>query len=121
MNVGFVRPCGLEVRPRDPSLLPELARHFERSGFRVEQLEEVIEVERPDAPNDEQAAREIHLHLSVWRAMRPDSIESVSGGLTVGTTESRARLGDRKAESASGGTHRESLAWATLRSLLSRL
>jgi hypothetical protein len=34
----------LEIRLRDPSLLPELARHFERSGFRVEQLEEAIEV-----------------------------------------------------------------------------
>ena len=79
MNVGLVRPCGLDIRLRDPSLLPELARHFERSGFRVEQLEEVIEVERPDAPDDEQAAREIHLHLSVWLVMNPDSIESASG------------------------------------------
>lgn len=79
MNVGLVRPCGLEVRPRDPSLLPELAQHFERSGFRVEQLEEAIEVERPDAPDDEQAAREIHQHLSVWLVMNPNSIESVSG------------------------------------------
>jgi hypothetical protein len=70
----------LEIRPRDPSLLPELARHFERSGFRVEQLEEVIEVERRDAPDDEQAARETHQHLSVWLVMNPDSIESVSGG-----------------------------------------
>jgi len=69
---------GLEIRPRDPSLLPELARHFERSGFRVEQFEEVIEVERPDAPDNEQAAREIHLHLSVWLVMHPDSIESPS-------------------------------------------
>lgn len=80
MNVGLVRPCGLDIRPHDPSLLPELARHFERSGFRVEQFEEVIEVERPDAPDDEQAAREIHQHLSVWLVMHPDSIESVSGG-----------------------------------------
>jgi hypothetical protein len=44
----------------------------------VEQLEEVIEVERPDAPDDEQAAREIHLHLSVWLVMNPDSINSPS-------------------------------------------
>jgi hypothetical protein len=78
MNVGLVRPCGLDIRLRDPSLLPELAQHFERSGFRVEQSGEVIEVERPDAPDDEQAAREIHLHLSVWLVMHPDSIESVS-------------------------------------------
>jgi hypothetical protein len=45
----------------------------------VEQLEEAIEVERPDAPDDEQAAREIHQHLNVWLMMNPNSIESVSG------------------------------------------
>jgi hypothetical protein len=69
-------PAALKVRPRNPSLLPELARHFERSGFRVEQFDAVINVERPDAPDDEQAAREIHRHLRVWLVMNPDSIES---------------------------------------------
>jgi hypothetical protein len=71
-----VRPCGLEIRPHDPSLLPELAQHFERSGFRVEPFEELIEVERPDAPNDNQAKREIQQHLRVWLLMNPDSIEN---------------------------------------------
>ena len=61
-----------------PSLLPELAQHFERSGFRVEQSGEVIEVERPDAPDDEQATREVLLHLSVWSLMYPDSVASPS-------------------------------------------
>ena len=71
-RVGSV---ALKVRPRDLSLLPELARHFERSGFRAEQREETIEVERrPDAPDDEQAAQEIQRHLSVWLLMYPDSI-----------------------------------------------
>ena len=78
MNVGLVRPCGLDIRLRDPSLLPELAQHFERSGFRVEQSGEVIEVERPDAPDDEQATREVLLHLSVWSLMYPDSVANPS-------------------------------------------
>jgi hypothetical protein len=77
MSSATVRPCGLKVRPRDLSLLPELARHFERSGFRAEQHDETIEVQRrPDAPNDELAAQEIQRHLSVWLLMYPDSIDS---------------------------------------------
>ncbi len=77
MSSATVRPCGLKVRPRDLSLLPELARHFERSGFRAAQLDETVEVQRrPDAPDDEQAAQEIQRHLSVWLLMYPDSIES---------------------------------------------
>jgi hypothetical protein len=38
----------------------------------------VIEVERPDAPDDEQATREVLLHLSVWSLMYPDSVASPS-------------------------------------------
>jgi len=69
----------LVVRPRDLSLLPEPARHFERSGFRAEQRGETIEVERrPDALDDEQAAHEIQRHLSVWLLMYPDSIDGQS-------------------------------------------
>ena len=68
----------MQVRLRDPSPVPELIHHFERSGFRVQRFGDGIEVERPDAPDDEQAAREIHLHLSVWLVMNPDSIESPS-------------------------------------------
>lgn len=76
--------CGLsaiavvQLRLRDPSLLPELTRHFERSGFRVKRTGNVIEVERPDAPNDEQATREVLLHLRVWTVMHPGSVETPS-------------------------------------------
>ena len=74
----LVQLCGVEVRPHNPSLLPELARHFERSGFRVQQLKDVIKVQRPDAPDNKQVAREIRLHLAVWQAMHPDSIKTPS-------------------------------------------
>lgn len=76
-RLRLLDPAALQIRPRDPSLLPELHRHFERSGFRVQQQEGAIEVERPDAPDDEQAAREIRLHLDVWLVMHPDSIALV--------------------------------------------
>jgi len=67
----------LVVRPRDLSLLPELARHFERSGFRAELRGETIAVgRRPDALDDEQAVQEIERHLKVWLLMYPDSIVS---------------------------------------------
>lgn len=79
MNTATVRPCGLEVRPHDPSLLPELAQHFERSGFRVERFDELIKVERPDAPDAGQAAGEIEQHLRVWLLMNPDSIDTPTG------------------------------------------
>jgi hypothetical protein len=77
--------AALHIRPRDPSLLPELARHFERSGFRVERVGDAVDVRRLDAPDDEQATRgtnrafldlrEILLHLRVWLVMHPGSIE----------------------------------------------
>ena len=62
----------------DPSLLPEFVRHFERSGFRVQRFDDVIEVQRPDAPDEEQGTREVILHLSVWSLMYPDSVASPS-------------------------------------------
>jgi hypothetical protein len=36
---------------------------------------------QPDAPNEQQATREILLHLRVWLAMRPDSIEEPTSDL----------------------------------------
>jgi hypothetical protein len=66
----------LHLRLRDPSLLPELTRHFERSGFRVQQVGDALDVERPDAPDAEQSAREVLAHLAVWSLLYPGSIES---------------------------------------------
>ena len=71
----------LHIRPCDPSLLPELRQHFERSGFSVDRAGDAIDVRQPDAPNEQQATREILLHLRVWLAMRPDSIEEPTSDL----------------------------------------
>jgi len=83
--------AALHIRPRDPSLLPELHRHFERSGFRVDRVGDAVDVRRLDAPDDEQATRgtnrafldlrEILLHLRVWLVMHPGSIEQPTGDL----------------------------------------
>ena len=75
-SLRLLQPAAVQVRLRDPSLVPELIHHFERSGFRVQRFGDGIEVERPDAPDDEQASREIRLHLDVWSLMYPDSVAS---------------------------------------------
>jgi hypothetical protein len=59
------------MRIHDPSLLPELTLHFERSGFRVQRFGDVLDVMRPDAPSIEQAEREVLAHLTVWELMYP--------------------------------------------------
>jgi hypothetical protein len=66
--------CGVQVRLHDPSLLPELILHFERSGFSVERTGDVLKVTRPGAPASEQQAREIVAHLTVWELMYPRSV-----------------------------------------------
>ena len=71
---GFLSTCGLSVRLHNPSLLPELIRHFERSGFSVQRRGDTLRVQRPDAPSEDQAQREIQLHLDVWLLMYPDSL-----------------------------------------------
>jgi hypothetical protein len=64
--------CGMRLRTGDPTLLDDLRAHFERSGFAVESTGDGdLDVRRPDAPSVEQEAREIELHLMVWRAMQP--------------------------------------------------
>lgn len=74
----LLHPAALQLRLRDPSLIPELVRHFERSGFRVKRAGDVIEVERPDAPDDQHAEREVLLHLRIWTLMHPDSVDTPS-------------------------------------------
>jgi hypothetical protein len=63
----------MRLRTGDPTLLDDLRAHFERSGFAVECTGDAdLDVRRPDAPSAEQEAREIELHLKVWRAMQPN-------------------------------------------------
>ena len=62
----------MRLRTGDPTLLDNLRTHFKRSGFAVESTGDAdLDVRRPDAPSAEQEAREIELHLKVWRVMRP--------------------------------------------------
>ena len=62
----------MRLRTGDLTLLDDLRVHFERSGFTVERTGEGdLDVRRPDAPSAEQEAREIEMHLKVWRVMRP--------------------------------------------------
>ena len=63
----------MRLRTGDPTILDALRAHFERSGFAVEKTGDAdLDVRRPDAPNPEQEALEIEMHLKVWRVMRPD-------------------------------------------------
>jgi hypothetical protein len=62
----------MRLRTGDPTLLDDLRAHFERSGFAVESTGDAdLDVRRPDAPSPEQEAREIELHLEVWRIVQP--------------------------------------------------
>jgi hypothetical protein len=63
----------MRLRTGDPTILDALRAHFERSGFAVEKTGDAdLDVRRPDAPSPEQEAREIEVHLKVWRIMQPD-------------------------------------------------
>ncbi len=47
--------------------------HYARSGFAVRPVgDRELEVERTDAPDEEQARREIATHLLVWELLHPD-------------------------------------------------
>jgi hypothetical protein len=62
----------MRLRTGDLTILDDLRAHFERSGFAVESTGDVdLDVRRPDAPSPEQEAREIEVHLQVWRLMHP--------------------------------------------------
>jgi hypothetical protein len=61
----------MRLRTGDLTLLHDLRAHFERSGFAVARTADGdLDVRRSDAPSAEQEAREIELHLMVWRIMR---------------------------------------------------
>jgi hypothetical protein len=70
-KLGGFSTCGVHVRLTDPSLVPELVRHFERSGFRVQRRGDALNIERPGAPSEDRAEREIRRHLDVWLLIVP--------------------------------------------------
>lgn len=48
--------------------------HYARSGFAVRPVgDRELDVERTDAPDEEQARREIETHLLVWALLYPDA------------------------------------------------
>jgi hypothetical protein len=56
----------------DHALVDDLREHFTRSGFTAEHVGGgMADVQRPDAPDDDQARREIILHLRVWQIGNP--------------------------------------------------
>ena len=62
----------MRIRTGNPTLLADLRAHFERSGFAVESTGDAdLDIRLHDAPSAEQEAREIELHLKVWRVMQP--------------------------------------------------
>jgi len=63
----------MRIRLSDPGLVPDLRKHFERSGFVTNRIaDDVIEVWRPDASDEAQAVRAVKSHLAVWRTMHPE-------------------------------------------------
>jgi hypothetical protein len=54
--------------------------HYARSGFAVRPVgDRELDVERTDAPDEEQARREIETHLLVWELLRPDAPAEIVG------------------------------------------
>ncbi len=72
MDAAALRPVRLRIP--DPSLREELSAHYARSGFAVRPVGDLeLDVERPDAPDEEQGRREVVTHLLVWELLHPES------------------------------------------------
>jgi hypothetical protein len=62
------------IRTDDHSLVDHLCAHYRRSGFHAESVGGgMIEVARPDAPNEDQERREVLMHLRVWEVTNPEA------------------------------------------------
>jgi|Tabmets5t2r1_1033131.scaffolds.fasta_scaffold11078_4 hypothetical protein len=71
MDGAELRP--VRIRIPDPSLREELSDHYARSGFVVRPVgEQELDVERPDAPDEQQGRREVGTHLLVWELLHPE-------------------------------------------------
>ncbi len=71
MEATELRPVRLRIP--DPSLREELSVHYARSGFAVRPVgDDELEVERADAPSEEQGRREVAAHLLVWELLHPE-------------------------------------------------
>jgi hypothetical protein len=59
----------------DHTLVDDLCAHYRRSGFHAESVGGgMIEVARPDAPDEAQERREVLMHLRVWKVTNPDAL-----------------------------------------------
>jgi hypothetical protein len=65
----------LNVLLSDPALLPDLALHFERSGFRVDTLAGGVVVTPRGGVSPERGEWEMASHLRVWMVMHPGSVD----------------------------------------------
>ncbi len=62
------------IRTDDHTHVDDLCAHYRRSGFRAESVGGgMIEVSRPDAPDEAQERREVLMHLRVWEVTHPDA------------------------------------------------
>jgi hypothetical protein len=62
------------IRVSDPELAGDLREHFRRSGFTAKPKGGgMLEVARPDAPEEAQERREVEIHLRVWLASHPEA------------------------------------------------
>ena len=61
------------IRLSDALLINDLCADFQRAGFTAGWAGgSMIEVNRPDRPDEAQERRDIELHLRVWRAVHPE-------------------------------------------------
>jgi len=62
------------IRMDDHTLVDDLCTHYRRSGFHAESVGGgMIDVARPDAPDEAQERREVLMHLRVWKVTNPDA------------------------------------------------
>jgi hypothetical protein len=56
----------------DHAFVDDLCAHYRRSGFTAERAGGgMVEIRRPDAPDEGQERREVLAHLRVWGLLQP--------------------------------------------------
>jgi hypothetical protein len=62
------------IRIDDHTLVDDLCAHYRRSGFHAESVGGgMIEVARPDAPDERRERRDVLMHLRVWEVTHSDA------------------------------------------------